>query len=375
MVQNQIRYTANNLQIILLLELSQGVLFDLLIYKNFIGGGVKMSVTNTKWVLKERPQGLVKNENFELIKEELRDIQDGEVLIENQYLSFDPTQRMWLTDLPGYLPPVQIDEVVRSGGIGKIVESKNENFSEGDLVSGMVGWQTHHIPSENDLKTMRKVPDVLPIPSMLNIFGTTGITAYFGLLDIGNPQPGETVVVSGAAGATGAMVCQIAKIKGCHVIGIAGGDEKCSWLKDCGVDDVIDYKNSNVAEELTKLAKDGIDIYFDNVGGPILESVLFLININARIICCGSISNYTGDQMPVGPRNLTMLIVRRAKMQGFLVLDYYGRASEAIDDISKWAMEGKIKHREDIQEGIENCPETLNRLFTGQNQGKQMLKI
>ena len=375
MVQNQIKHTANNLQIILLLELSQGVLFDLLIYKNFIGGGVKMSVTNTKWVLKERPQGLVKNENFELIKEELRDIQDGEVLIENQYLSFDPTQRMWLTDLPGYLPPVQIDEVVRSGGIGKIVESKNENFSEGDLVSGMVGWQTHHIPSENDLKTMRKVPDVLPIPSMLNIFGTTGITAYFGLLDIGNPQPGETVVVSGAAGATGAMVCQIAKIKGCHVIGIAGGDEKCSWLKDCGVDDVIDYKNSNVAEELTKLAKDGIDIYFDNVGGPILESVLFLININARIICCGSISNYTGDQMPVGPRNLTMLIVRRAKMQGFLVLDYYGRASEAIDDISKWAMEGKIKHREDIQEGIENCPETLNRLFTGQNQGKQMLKI
>ena len=375
MVQSQIKYTANNLQIILLLELSQGVLFDLLIYKNFIGGGVKMSVTNTKWVLKERPQGLVKNENFELIKEELRDIQDGEVLIENQYLSFDPTQRMWLTDLPGYLPPVQIDEVVRSGGIGKIVESKNENFSKGDLVSGMVGWQTHHIPSENDLKTMRKVPDVLPIPSMLNIFGTTGITAYFGLLDIGNPQPGETVVVSGAAGATGAMVCQIAKIKGCHVIGIAGGDEKCSWLKDCGVDDVIDYKNSNVAEELTKLAKDGIDIYFDNVGGPILESVLFLININARIICCGSISNYTGDQMPVGPRNLTMLIVRRAKMQGFLVLDYYGRASEAIDDISKWAMEGKIKHREDIQEGIENCPETLNRLFTGQNQGKQMLKI
>ena len=375
MVQSQIKYTANNLQIILLLELSQGVLFDLLIYKNFIGGGVKMSVTNTKWVLKERPQGLVKSDNFELIKEELRDIQDGEVLIENQYLSFDPTQRMWLTDLPGYLPPVQIDEVVRSGGIGKIVESKNENFSKGDLVSGMVGWQTHHIPSENDLKTMRKVPDVLPIPTMLNIFGSTGITAYFGLLDIGNPQPGETVVVSGAAGATGAMVCQIAKIKGCHVIGIAGGDEKCSWLKDCGVDDVIDYKNSNVAEELTKLAKDGIDIYFDNVGGPILESVLFLININARIICCGSISNYTGDQMPVGPRNLTMLIVRRAKMQGFLVLDYYGRASEAIDDISKWAMEGKIKHREDIQEGIENCPETLNRLFTGQNQGKQMLKI
>ena len=152
---------------------------------------------------------------------------------------------MWLTDLPGYLPPVQIDEVVRSGGIGKIIESKNENFSKGDLVSGMIGWQTHHIPTENDLKTMRKVPDVLPIPTMLNIFGSTGITAYFGLLDVGNPQPGETVVVSGAAGATGAMVCQIAKIKGFHVIGIAGGDEKCSWLKDCGVDDLIDFKGNS----------------------------------------------------------------------------------------------------------------------------------
>ena len=334
-----------------------------------------MSVTNTKWVLKERPEGLFKNENFELIKEEVRDIQDGEVLIENQYLSFDPTQRMWLTDLPGYLPPVQIDEVVRSGGIGKIIESKNGNFSEGDLVSGMIGWQTHHIPSENDLKTMRKVPDVLPIPTMLNIFGSTGITAYFGLLDVGNPQPGETVVVSGAAGATGAMVCQIAKIKGCHVIGIAGGDEKCSWLKECGVDDVIDYENSNVAEELTKLAKDGIDIYFDNVGGPLLEAVLCKINLNARIVICGAISNYASTDMPVGPRNLSSLIINRARMEGFLVLDYLHRSDEAIQELSKWLMDGKIKHREDIQEGIENCPSTLNRLFTGQNIGKQILKI
>ena len=334
-----------------------------------------MMIKNKKWILKERPTGLVKDSDFELVSEELPAINEGEILIENIYLSFDPTQRSWLNDVPGYLPPVQIDEVVRSGGIGRVIDSKNPDYKTGDLTFGLVGWQTHCLTKPSVEDRFRVIPDLLPMPTMLNVMGSTGITAYYGLVELGKPKSGETVLVSGAAGATGSVVVQIAKLKGCHVIGIAGGKEKCDWLKTVGADDVIDYKNSNVAEELTKLAKNGIDIYFDNVGGPILESVLFLININARVICCGSISNYTGEQMPVGPRNLTMLIVKRAKMQGFLVLDYYSRSSEAIDDISKWAMEGKIKHREDIQKGIENCPETLNRLFTGQNQGKQMLKI
>ena len=327
---------------------------------------------NKKWILKKRPKGLVEESNFQFIEEELSELQDGEILIQTEYLSVDPTQRMWLTDMPGYLPPIQIDEVIRSGGMGRIIKSKNERFDEGDLVNGFMGWQTHLI---SDGKGFTKVPEVLPIPTMLNVLGLTGITAYFGLLDIGQPKEGDTVVVSGAAGATGSVVAQIAKIKGCNVIGIAGGEEKCGWLEDCGLDHVIDYKATKATKELGRIAKDGIDIYFDNVGGPLLEAVLFKINLNARIVICGAISNYASTDMPVGPRNLSSLIVNRARMEGFLVLDYLDKADEARQELSKWLMEGKIKHREDIQEGIENCPNTLNRLFTGQNIGKQILKI
>ena len=327
---------------------------------------------NKKWILKKRPKGLVEESNFKFIEEELSELQDGEILIQTEYLSVDPTQRMWLTDMPGYLPPIQIDEVIRSGGMGRVIKSKNERFDEGDLVNGFMGWQTHLI---SDGKGFTKVPEVLPIPTMLNVLGLTGITAYFGLLDIGQPKEGDTVVVSGAAGATGSVVAQIAKIKGCNVIGIAGGEEKCGWLEDCGLDHVIDYKATKATKELGRIAKDGIDIYFDNVGGPLLEAVLFKINLNARIVICGAISNYASTDMPVGPRNLSSLIVNRARMEGFLVLDYLDKADEARQELSKCLMDGKIKHREDIQEGIENCPNTLNRLFTGQNIGKQILKI
>jgi hypothetical protein len=211
---------------------------------------------------------------------------------------------------------------------------------------------------------------------MLNVLGTTGITAYYGLVELGKPQPGETVLISGAAGATGSVAAQIAKLKGCHVIGIAGGKEKCTWLKEIGVDDVIDYKNSNVHEELPKVAKNGIDIYFDNIGGELLETVLSLINLNARILLCGGISSgYDAANLPAGPRNLFTLIIQRATMQGFLVLDYIPKSEKALEEIATWVMAGKIQHREDVQEGIENCPQTLNRLFTGENKGKQILKI
>tara|TARA_B100000029_G_scaffold516778_1_gene634097 strand:+ start:29648 stop:30580 length:933 start_codon:yes stop_codon:yes gene_type:complete len=310
------------------------------------------------------------------VTEDVRELQEGEVLIENLYLSFDPTQRTWLNDLPGYLPPVQIGEVIRSGGIGRVIQSKNSQYNVNDLTFGFVGWQTHCITKPTDEDRFRVVPDVLPIPTMLNILGITGITAYYGLLELGKPKPGETVLVSGAAGATGSVAAQIAKLKDCHVIGIAGGEEKCAWLKECGIDDVIDYKNTNVHEELPKIAKNGIDVYFDNVGGDLLETVLFLININARILLCGGISSgYDASNLPAGPRNLFSLIIKRASMQGFLVLDYMSKSENAMQEIATWAMEGKIKHREDIQEGIENCPQTLNRLFTGENKGKQVLKI
>lgn len=331
-----------------------------------------MSAINKKWVLKNRPTGLVKESNFEFIKESIPELNEGDILIQTEYLSMDPTQRMWLTEIPGYLPPVQIDEVIRSSGMGRIIQSKNKNFNEGSLVSGLVGWQTHLVSNG---KGFRVIPELLPIPTLLNVLGLTGITAYFGLLNIGKPKEDETVVVSGASGATGSVVAQIAKIKGCNVIGIAGGEEKCSWLADCGIDHVIDYKNTEATKELRKIANNGIDIYFDNVGGPLLEAVLYQINQKARIVICGAIANYTSDKAPVGPKNLSSLIINRAKMEGFLVLDYFDRIDEAIQGLSKWLMEGKIKHREDIQIGIENCPETLNRLFTGANKGKQLLKI
>ena len=327
---------------------------------------------NKKWILKKRPIGLVDESIFDFIEEELPTVKDGEILIQNEYLSVDPTQRMWLTDMPGYLPPIQIDEVIRSSGMGRVIQSKSDEFVEGDLINGLVGWQTHLI---SDGKGFTKVPEILPIPTMINVLGLTGITAYYGLLDVGQPKEGDTVVVSGAAGATGSVVAQIAKIKGCNVIGIAGGDEKCAWLDECGIDHVIDYKATKATKEVGRIAKDGIDVYFDNVGGPLLEAVLFKINLNARIVICGAISNYASTDMPVGPRNLSSLIVNRARMEGFLVLDYLHRSDEAIQELSKWLMDGKIKHREDIQEGIENCPSTLNRLFTGQNIGKQILKI
>ena len=288
---------------------------------------------NKKWILKKRPIGLVDESNFDFIEEELPAVKDGEILIQNEYLSVDPTQRMWLTDMPGYLPPIQIDEVIRSSGMGRVIQSKSDKFDEGDLVNGLVGWQTHLI---SDGKGFTKVPEILPIPTMINVLGLTGITAYYGLLDVGQPKEGDTVVVSGAAGATGSVVAQIAKIKGCNVIGIAGGEEKCAWLEECGLDHVIDYKATKATKEVGRIAKNGIDIYFDNVGGPLLEAVLFKINLNARIVICGAISNYASTDMPVGPRNLSSLIVNRARMEGFLVLDYLHRSDEAVQELSKW---------------------------------------
>ena len=335
-----------------------------------------MTIENKKWILKERPTGLVKDSDFELVTEVLPKINEGEILLENLYLSFDPTQRGWLNDVPGYLPPVQIGEVIRSGGIGKVIDSNNPEYKTGDLTFGLIGWQTHCLTKPNVDDRFRVVPDLLPIPTMLNVMGSTGITAYYGLVELGKPKSGETVLVSGAAGATGSVVVQIAKLKGCNVIGIAGGKEKCDWLKDIGVDDVIDYKNSDVHKELPKVVENGIDIYFDNVGGKILETVLELININARVLLCGGISSgYDATRPADGPNNLFSLIIKRATMQGFLVLDYLPKSEKALEEIATWVMEGKLLHREDIQKGIENCPQTLNRLFTGENKGKQLLKI
>lgn len=329
--------------------------------------------------LKDRPMGAVSSENFELFEEEVLDIEDGQMLIKVLYLSFDPTQRGWLNDIPSYMPPVQIGEVMRAGAVGQVVESRNKNFTEGDLVQGSFGWQEYVVTDgSSDFMPAQKIPEGIPPTSALSVFGVTGLTAYFGMLDIGKPQEGDTVLVSGAAGATGSVAGQIAKIKGASkIIGIAGGSDKCKWVvEEAGYDHCIDYKNENLGQKITELAPEGLNIYFDNVGGPILESSLACIAQKARVVLCGGISSgYSMESLPPGPSTLMNLVIQRARMEGFIVIDYAERFPDAIIDLGEWVGEGKIVYREDIAEGLENCPETLGNLFKGKNLGKQLLKL
>ena len=329
--------------------------------------------------LKDRPMGAVSSENFELFEEEVLDIEEGQMLIKVLYLSFDPTQRGWLNDIPSYMPPVQIGEVMRAGAVGQVVESRNINFSEGDLVQGSFGWQEYVVTDgSSDFMPAQKIPEGIPPTSALSVFGVTGLTAYFGMLDIGKPQEGDTVLVSGAGGATGSVAGQIAKIKGANkIIGIAGGSDKCKWVvEEAGYDHCIDYKNENVGQKITELAPEGLNIYFDNVGGPILESSLACIAQKARVVLCGGISSgYSMESLPPGPSTLMNLVIQRARMEGFIVIDYAERFPDAIIDLGRWVSEGKIVYREDIAEGLENCPETLGNLFKGKNLGKQLLKL
>lgn len=329
--------------------------------------------------LKDRPMGAVSSENFELFEEEVLDIEDGQMLIKVLYLSFDPTQRGWLNDIPSYMPPVQIGEVMRAGAVGQVVESRNKNFTEGDLVQGSFGWQEYVVTDgSSDFMPAQKIPEGISPTSALSVFGVTGLTAYFGMLDIGKPQEGDTVLVSGAAGATGSVAGQIAKIKGASkIIGIAGGSDKCKWVvEEAGYDHCIDYKNENLGQKITELAPEGLNIYFDNVGGPILESSLACIAQKARVVLCGGISSgYSMESLPPGPSTLMNLVIQRARMEGFIVIDYAERFPDAIIDLGEWVGEGKIVYREDIAEGLENCPETLGNLFKGKNLGKQLLKL
>ncbi|MBL08751.1 MAG: NADP-dependent oxidoreductase [Rhodobiaceae bacterium] len=329
--------------------------------------------------LKDRPMGAVSSENFELFEEEVLDIEEGQMLIKVLYLSFDPTQRGWLNDIPSYMPPVQIGEVMRAGAVGQVVESRNKNFTEGDLVQGSFGWQEYVVTDgSSDFMPAQKIPEGIPPTSALSVFGVTGLTAYFGMLDIGKPQEGDTVLVSGAGGATGSVAGQIAKIKGANkIIGIAGGSDKCKWVvEEAGYDHCIDYKNENVGQKITELAPEGLNIYFDNVGGPILESSLACIAQKARVVLCGGISSgYSMESLPPGPSTLMNLVIQRARMEGFIVIDYAERFPDAIIDLGRWVSEEKIVYREDIAEGLENCPETLGNLFKGKNLGKQLLKL
>jgi len=333
--------------------------------------------TNRQWLLKKRPFGMVTRDNFEYGETPIPVPGDGEVLVRNLWLSFDPTQRGWMEDRESYVPPVKIGEVMRAGSIGQVMESNNPGFNRGDLVQTTGGWQDFLVTRpDQGLMGLSKVPPGIPPEMMMSVLGVTGLTAYFGLLDLGAPKAGETVVVSGAAGATGSIAGQIARIKGCRVIGIAGGPDKCKWLKDVArFDGVIDYKAENVDARLAELCPKRIDVFFDNVGGDILEAALNHINMKARVVLCGGISAYNNTEPAPGPRNLMNLVIMRARMEGFIVIDYMPKAMEAITELIGWVQSGQLVYQVDVQKGFENIPDTLNRLFTGKNLGKQLLQI
>ena len=320
---------------------------------------------------------MVGPDNFSYREAPLESLAAGQVLVRNQVFSFDPTQRNWMVDRPSYLPPVALGEVMRAGTVGEVVESKHPEFSVGDLVQTTGGWQDFAVvaPGQGPMG-LTKLPEGVSPELMLSVLGITGLTAYFGMLELGEPKAGETVLVSGAAGATGSVAGQIARIKGCRVVGIAGGSRKCDWLKEqAGFDEVIDYKSEDVAQRIAETCPEKWDVFFDNVGGPILEAALNHLNLYSRIVLCGGIANYNAIDPVPGPNNLMNLVTNRGRMQGFIILDYLPRALEAVDALLGWVGAGELAYEVDVQEGFENIPKTLQRLYTGENFGKQLLRL
>jgi NADPH-dependent curcumin reductase CurA len=334
----------------------------------------EVTTVNHKFELAARPVGLPKRSDWKYSEEPVRDPRDGELLIKILYISLDPAMRGWINEGKSYVPPVGIGEVMRAGALGRVVASKNPGFAPGDHVTGLLGVQEYAI---SDGKALTKIdPTIAPLPVYLGALGATGMTAYFGLLDVSQPKSGETVVVSAAAGATGMIVGQIAKIKGCRAVGIAGGAEKCDFIvKDLGFDAAIDYKKDDVRKALQQHCPRGIDIYFDNVGGEILDAALAQLARGARIALCGAISQYNNTTPIKGPSNYLSILINRASMKGFLVFDYADRYREAARELAGWIAGGKLKTREDIVEGFESFPETLLKLFKGENTGKLMIKV
>jgi NADPH-dependent curcumin reductase CurA len=301
---------------------------------------------------------------------------EGEALARVRYLSIDPTIRTWMDDAPGYLPPIQIGEVVRSSGVAEVLASNNELYEPGDLLFGMTGWRDYVIADGGE-KAMQVLPAGVSPTAALGVLGLNGVTAYFGLLDVGGLKEGDVVVVSGAAGATGSAAGQIAKLQGAaKVVGIAGGPQKCAWIvEELGFDAAIDYKGEDVAERLRELCPDGIDLYFDNVGGPILDACLARLALRGRIVLCGAIASYNEDRSKArGPANYSALIIRRGRMEGFIVLDYFGRLPEAQGQLAQWLGAGQLKSAEHVVEGLEHAPDALNLLFAGGNTGKVIVR-
>ena len=327
-----------------------------------------------QWLLASRPQGEPSEANWQYQEVDAGDVAQGQIKVKVQYISLDPAMRGWMNDGKSYIEPVQIGDVMRAGAVGEVLESDAEGFSVGDKVYGSFGVQSVAVC---DTKGVHKVdPSLAPLERYLGVLGMPGMTAYFGLLKTGLPEAGETVVVSGAAGAVGSVVGQIAKIKGCRVVGIAGGKDKCQYLIDeLGIDGAVDYKNEDVRKGLKTQCPDGVDVYFDNVGGEILDTVLTCINLRARIVICGAISQYNNTTAVKGPSNYLSLLVNRARMEGIVVFDNAKHYGEAAQEMAGWIAQGKLKAKEHVVTGIETFPDTLMMLFKGENFGKLVLKV
>ncbi len=333
-----------------------------------------MSANNHQYRLAARPVGMTKDSDWKYTEEPVGEPADGLLLIKVLYISLDPAMRGWINEAKSYIQPVGIGEVMRAGAAGRVVASKNEKFAVGDYVAGAFGVQEYAI---SDGSGVTKVDTrIAPLPVYLGTLGMPGMTAYFGLLEIGKPKPGETLVVSAAAGAVGSVVGQIGKIKGCRVVGIAGGPEKCQYVvKELGFDAAVDYKQEDVYSALRKHCPSGVDIYFDNVGGDILDIVLAQLNRGARIPLCGAISQYNHPEKIQGPKNYLSLLVNRATLQGFIVFDFAQHYGEAAAQMAGWLLGGKLKSREDIVDGLQTFPETFLKLFRGENFGKLLIKV
>lgn len=335
-----------------------------------------MSTMNRQILLAARPVGFPKESDFNLVESAVPTPADSQILVRSIYLSVDPYMRGRMNDVKSYAAPVPIGGVMGGGAVAEVIQSNNPAFNEGDIVEGMFGWQDYAV---SDGQGVRKIdPEIAPISTALGVLGMPGLTAYFGLLEIGNPQPGETVVVSGAAGAVGSLVGQIAKIKGCRAVGIAGADDKIAYLTDeLGFDGAFNYKTvTDYYAKLKELCPKGIDVYFDNVGGEITDAVFRLINTKARISICGQISQYNLEQPEMGPRLiLTSLLVRQARAEGFLVFQFIDKYPRGITQMAQWLSEGKLKYKEDIEEGLENTPRAFIAMLKGRNTGKQLVRI
>jgi NADPH-dependent curcumin reductase CurA len=328
---------------------------------------------NRQILLAETPKGKLGPEHFRMQEGAMPSPKDGEVLLKVRLISLDAANRAWMQGAT-YREAVGAGSVMAGGAIAEVIESKDAKFAKGDLVFADTGWQEYAaLPG----RKLLKVPSIKPMTNLLSVYGVAGLTAYFGLLDVGKPKEGETVVVSAAAGSVGSLVGQIAKIKGCRVVGIAGGKEKCDWLKsELGFDEAVDYKSGPVFKALKAACPDGIDVYFDNVGGDIFEACLSQMKLHGRIACCGAVSAYDGAAPASGPRGVPgLIVVKRLRVQGFIVMDYYDQAMKAVAELQGWVASGKLKVQEDVLEGIENTPKALIGLLNGENRGKRMVRV